>query len=362
MLDNFRLVEDRSSGVDVAFIFGGVSNRKKSPDLVSLARIYFAPIWFFYRGTETLDRLSQLKGKRIAVGPASRVVMDPLLAANGVNHASATIVSLVGSDAAKALQEGSIDVAPLPFELNSPIVQALLRDPEIRLMSLKEAVTRVFPHFARLVLPQGVIDLERNIPPSDVSLIALTNTVVIRNDLHPELIHLLAEALSEEHGGPGIFQRAGDFPTLTDPEFPIAQSALDFYRSGPSFLNKFLPFWITSYAKRAIAVLVAGFAIVLPLFSYAMTLYRWFVERRLRSIYQHLRDVEAALKKDVTMSDVAAMESDLEVIGRRISNFKVPMRLSDLFYSVKSHFDVVHLRLEMRRNELQGRAPTSVPS
>ena len=40
---------------------------------MSLGRISFNPIWVFYRGTETLDRLSQLKGKRIGLGLAIRV-------------------------------------------------------------------------------------------------------------------------------------------------------------------------------------------------------------------------------------------------------------------------------------------------
>ena len=73
----------------------------------------------------------------------------------------------------------------------------------------------------------------------------------------------------EAHSRPGLFQKVGDFPTQTDPEFPVAQSARDFYKNGPSFLNQYLPFWMTSYAQRVIAVLVAAIAIVVPVFNYA---------------------------------------------------------------------------------------------
>ena len=55
-----------------------------------------------------------------------------------------------------------------------------------------------------------------------------------------------------------FFKKFGDFPTQTDPEFPVAQSARDFYKNGPSFLNRYLPFWMTNYAQRAIAVVAAG--------------------------------------------------------------------------------------------------------
>jgi hypothetical protein len=39
---------------------------------------------------------------------------------------------------------------------------------------------------------------------------------------------LLAQTLKEEHSTAGIFQRAGEFPTQTDPEFPMAEEALDY--------------------------------------------------------------------------------------------------------------------------------------
>ena len=35
-LDNLRLIKDQSSGVDVAFLFGGLTNSEQSPELISL--------------------------------------------------------------------------------------------------------------------------------------------------------------------------------------------------------------------------------------------------------------------------------------------------------------------------------------
>ena len=104
-LDNLRLIKDQSSGVDVAFLFGGLTNSEQSPELMSLGRIAFAPIWIFYRGTETLERLTQLKGKRIAVPAGTRVVVDPILAAHGVNPDNTTMLTLAGPAAAKALKD-----------------------------------------------------------------------------------------------------------------------------------------------------------------------------------------------------------------------------------------------------------------
>jgi hypothetical protein len=224
----------------------------------------------------------------------------------------------------------------------------LLRDPTVRLMSVTqaEALARVYPYLTRLVLPQGVIDFEKNIPANDVVLIADTQALVVRKDLHPELIYLLAQAASEEHGTAGVFQRAGDFPTLTDPEFPVAQEALDFYKNGPSFLDRYLPFWMTSYAKRIIAVLVTVIAIVIPVFSYAPKLYLWFVRDQMNKLYRRLRIVDKALLAELTPSGVQSLQADLESIDRAESI--VPMRNSDLFFDLRTHIDRTRAHLAAR--------------
>jgi hypothetical protein len=53
----------------IGFVTGGVSDAKHAPDVLSLGSVYNEPFWIFYSSNEQLDRLSQLKGKRIAVGP-----------------------------------------------------------------------------------------------------------------------------------------------------------------------------------------------------------------------------------------------------------------------------------------------------
>ena len=156
---------------------------------------------------------------------------------HGINVNTATLLSFAGQDAANALQESDADAVFLAFVPDAPVVQNLLRDPRIRLMSFPraEALSRIYPFLDHVVLPEGVIDLEKNIPSRDVTLIATTNAVLVRSDLHPELINLLAQALQEIHGEPGLFRRVGEFPTTVDPECPIAVSAREFYKNGPSF-------------------------------------------------------------------------------------------------------------------------------
>ena len=351
VFDSVKLLNDPNSGTDAAILFAGITNSASAPNLVSLGRINYAPYWVFYRGTRQLDRLTDLRGKRVIINPAVRGVISPLLNLHGVNATNTPIQVSPGVVASKALVNGEAEVVFLPpQEMDGHEVLPLLRNPDIRLLNVAQAdaMVRLFPALSRLVLPQGVADLERNIPATDVNLLASANVVVVRKGLHPELIYLLAQTLQEVHGNAGVFQKAGEFPTKTDPEFPVAEVALDFYRNGPSLLQRYLPFWTISYAKRAVAILLAAIAIVIPLLTYAPRLYGWLLNLRLEKLYYRLRIVDTQLKAALTVDQVMALQAELEDIDRAATT--LPMRHSDLFFGLLMH-------IRYTRTELTSRLP-----
>jgi hypothetical protein len=71
----------------------------------------------------------------------------------------------------------------------------------------------------QLILPQGVVDIDKNIPPVDIQLIGTTSKILIRNDLHPEIVQLLLQTMKEVHSGSDIFHRNGEYPNGTDAEY-----------------------------------------------------------------------------------------------------------------------------------------------
>ena len=218
-----------------------------------------------------------------------------------------------------------------------------------------DALTRIFPFLVRLVMPRGVVDYETKVPAADVILIATTNVVLVRKELHPSIIDLLVQTMVEVHSAPGIFQRIGEFPTPTDPEYPVAEEASDFYKNGPSLLNRYFLPWVTNYVKRGIAVVVTAVAIIVPFFSYWPRLYKWLVEYRLRALYRRLRKIEARLQKSLTASEISTLEDEIESLDRDIIDLGVPMKHSDLYFMIKSHLNLVRTRIAMRRTDLRGK-------
>jgi len=356
-VENLKLLQDPKSGVSVGFVQGGVSNSTQAPGLESLGRINYLAFFIFCRATDSFADLTQLKGKRIAVGPESsgtNMVVTKILRSNGITPQNATFLPLGGRAAVDALDAGKADVLIMGNVLEAPLIQNLLRDPGVRLISLPrvKALTRKFPFLTRLELPSGVVDFERNIPGADVTLIGTTSSVLVRGDVHPEIIGLLARALVEVNSEPGVFQQFGEFPTQTDPEYPMAESAHDFYKNGPSFLQRYLPFWVSNYARRTLAILVTAIAIVVPIFSYAPKLYLWFLRRRIIQLYRELRVVEHGLQSGLLEPQVIALEGDLERIDR--ASTALPMRHSDLFFALNAHIGVTRTRLRAMRIEARG--------
>jgi uncharacterized protein len=352
-LENLKRMKDEKSGIDAAFLQGGIASAKEAPELQSIGRLFHEPLWIFYRGNEILDRLPQLAGKRLAVGPdgsGTRHLATGLLTPSGVTHASATLLSLGGTDAVSALKEDRVDAVFMVVAAEAPQVQALLRDPDIRVMSLTqaEAYSRLFPYLTRLVLPQGVVDLVKNIPPTDIALLAPSAVLVVRDDMHPALTSLLAQAAAEVHQAPSLFAKASEFPKAVDPEFPVADSAQRFYKNGAPFLQRYLPFWLANFVERMIVLSLPLATIAIPLFKFVPGLYKWRVRQRMLRWYAALKTVESRLDTQPSLSQVAQLTADIELIEDEVNDSPVPLGFSEQFYNLRSHIDLVRQRLQTR--------------
>ena len=353
--ENLELLQDPKSGVEIALMLGGVSDGKHAPGLLSLGTVYNNPFWLFYSSTEPFERLSQLKGKRIAVGPVgsgTRLSAEKVLGKAGVNSENATLLPFAASAAVEALNDGKVDAVWILGAPDATANHSLLQNPNVRIMSFPtaEAFTIMFPELVRLVLPQGMIDIDRNIPPHDVSLIGSTAKVLVRSDLHPEIVPLLLQAMLEAHGARAIFQRSGEFPNGTDTEYPVAPAATDFYKNGPSLMQRHVPLWLSVHVQRALAVLVTALAVGYPLVRLMPVAYTWFNRRRLFYWYAQLKALEASFDTDPTDKHLTRKQAEIERIEDAVSHIHFPLTFSDQVYNLRSHIDIVRHKIASHVN------------
>jgi TRAP-type uncharacterized transport system substrate-binding protein len=358
-LANLKALSDPASGVHGAIVQGGLASSKDTPGLLSVGRIANEPLWIFYNGSTRLERLTDLKGKRILVGPSGSGTSGltlRLLAANGISPETTTLINRELPDYVGMLSKGEVDAGFLVLAAEAQTIQKLLRTPNVRLMSFTnaDAYTQRFPFLSRLILRQGVVDFEANIPPADIALVATTSAVLVREDAHPALVNLLAQALQEVHGQPAIdqggnaplFQRVGEFPNANDPEFALSEEARRVYRSGAPFLQRYMPFWVATMVDRLMVSFVLLLPILIPLLRFAPQIYNWRVRRRIIYWYGELRRLEAAARTASTPEEKAAKFGELDRIEAAVESIRVPLGFADRLYQLREHVEVVHRRLE----------------
>ena len=351
--DNLQRLNDGK--VDVAFVQSGSTDEAESQrqGLVSLGSLFTEPVWLFLREPVQITQLNQMKGLRINLGPEGSGIpklFRQVLALNGVEPADLTIGSLENTPATVELLGGRIDGLVFSSGPDALLVQMLLQTPGVKLFNFDqaEAYSRRLPFLSHVVLPRGIVDLGRDLPPQDYHLIAPTATLVARANLHPALTELLVQAAGDIHGGAGWFQQQGQFPSARYTEIPVAREAAKFYKDGAPLLQRYMPFWVANLFDRLWVVVVALAALIIPFSKVVPPLYVWRIKSRLYRWYGQLRAVEQALDEadGPRRAQVCAeLLKRLDDIEARVNRMSIPLAFADGLYGLRSHINFVRQRV-----------------
>lgn len=293
-----------------------------------------------------LDQILQLKGKRIAVGgegSGTRYLALEVLRVNGIGADNATLVAKGGTGLVDMFGKGEIDAAFVVGPTQSAAVWSLLYADGVRLMSLAQAdaYTRQLPYLSKIVLPRGAVDLSRDLPGADVTLVAAMASVLVREDMHPALVDLLMQAATEAHGGPGVFQKPGEFPHAATGAFALSKEAERYYKSGKPFLQRYLPFWAATLIDRLVVMVIPVFALLLPIVKLAPAIYGWRVRSRIYRRYGELKFLEAEVEDNPTPEQRETWLARLDAIEADVNHMPTPKAFSDMYYTLRSHIGLV---------------------
>ena len=343
-VENLERLKTRKDGVSLALLQGGLANAENAPGLVTLGSMFYEPSWLFYRSGKNIELGNQLRGKRIAIGaPGSgtRAIGLHVLRETGIAEPPTVLSELGGLAAAKALEAGEVDAVFYVAAPDSPGVQRLLAAPGVRLLGTRraEAFARRMPYLHKLTLPEGAADLARNIPPTDITLLAATANLVAVEDIHPVIVDLLLEAAKKVHGGGGLLQRVGEFPAPRDLDLPLSSDAERFYKGSPSILRRYLPFWMVVWVNRFLVIGIPLLIIAIPFFRNIPVLYRWNTRRRIYRWYGELRFIEDAVRR--REGEPAMHDARLEQLEEKVNRLRVPHGYSGEFYTLRGHIQMV---------------------
>jgi uncharacterized protein len=357
-VENLRLLGQPDSGVSVAIVQSGVASPEQVQHAYALGSLYHEPLWVFYRGDKRLERLSQLAGKRLGVGPTGSgtyAIAMRLLAVNGLIESESSTkgnsrVVLVQENvaaAAKALQKGELDAAFFVASFEADYIQGLLSDRSVSLLSFNqaEAYHRRFRFLDPVTVPAGMANLGQNIPGQDVALLAPTAMLVVRKDFHPALVPLLLATATGIHGKGDELSDPGEFPSESYCDFPVNDDAKRFFKSGQPVLQQLLPFWLASLVDRAKVMLIPLVMLMMPLLRIAPPLLRWRTRRKIYRWYSDLRTIDQRLVSDLSGAELDHELARLKDIERQVAHVDVPLSYMEEFYHLRLHMGMLQQRL-----------------
>ena len=346
-LENLALLRDRQSGVQIAFIQGGATTAQESPNIESLGAISFEPLWLFHRNGIG-EGLERFRSRRISIGPegsGGRALALEILKRTKADAIVGELLAFPPQEAADKLIAGQIDVAFIVSGWASPVVRRLIEAEGITVTSVlrPDAFIALYPFLSKVVLPAGVADLAANRPPADVTLLATKGSLVVRSDLSSAIQYLLLNAAVEIHSGPGIFQKAGQFPAGESVDLPLSEEAQRFYKSGRPVLQAYLPFWMAALVERFLVVFVPVLVLLYPVFALLPRVYDWLMQLRIRRLYDEMKAVERELASGHEPSD--ALNAKLDRLYQNASELKLPAKYASMQYTLRMHLDLVRARI-----------------
>ncbi len=360
-LDNLKALQARA---DIGFVTGGVTEGQNLAGLQSLGSVSYQPLLIFYRNPAPITRLSELSGKRLAVGgpgSATRTIGMALLSANGITGAPTSFADLDSEGATSALIEGKLDAIFLMGDsASTQTLRTLVRNPDIQLFDFRQAdaYVRRYTFLNKIALPEGSFDLGKNLPATDVEVVGPTVELVARDDLNSALCDLILEVAQEVHGKAGILQKRGEFPAALEHDFPLSPDALRYYKSGKGVAYRVIDnFWFANLTNRVLVAIVPLALVIIPVLRLLPIVYQLSVRLRIYRCYRPLLRIERDLFGQLTAEKVHEIQHRLDEVESLVDKLKVPASFAGQFYELRVHIAFVRQRLEAALGKVAGPAP-----
>jgi len=354
---NRRLLSDEKERVDFGFVRGGSTDALREAEekggvpLVAVGSLFLEPVWVFVRAQQPIKRFLNLKGKRLAVGASGSgtyLLANQLLSAAGITESNTTLVRGDSSQAVASLSQGTIDAAFFVASPAAPLIRSLLEDPNLQLLDFDRAAAygRLFPFLAPVILAEGVVNLERNVPSHDTSLVAVSANLAARGDLHASLIPALLEAITKVHEGGGLLEQKRQFPSVDFVDLPLNEDARRYIANGPSFLYRWLPYGWAVLLDRLKILILPFLALLIPLFRVAPPLYDWRTRSKIYRWYAVVREIDTAVQEKASAGEAQSLVDRLANLEREVTSVSVPLSYTGELYNLRLHIHLLQQKLE----------------
>jgi len=143
-------------------------------------------------------------------------------------------------------------------------------------------------------------------------------------------------------------RKAGDFPAPMNSEFPLSAEAQRYYKAGPPFLQRYLPYWAAVLVDRLWLTLLPVLALLIPLGRIIPAIYRWRVRSRIYRWYAKLKELELELDENSTTDKLRELLVRLDQIELAVNSINTPLAYADNLYAFRQNVNLVRLSVRSR--------------
>lgn len=350
-IENIKLLKENKA--DIAFLQNGTIKNNKE-NIKSLASIYYELLWVFYRNEGfPINYVIQLISKKISIGREGSGTKDlalKVLKDNGINKDNSQIFNYDASKAKEELEKGNIDAMFVVSSHKSETIKELLANPKISILSFKraKAYSRKYPFLEALNLYEGTLDLYKNLPDENISLLSTTANLVVKDGFSEELIRLVLKKVKEVHNKKDLFAKAEQFPNALNMQLEMHEEAQRYFEYGDTWLEKIFPYWIASNIDRLKLLIIPLLTLLFPLFKGFFPLYTWTMRSKIYRWYEEVKNLDNSIEI-LESKDLKVQLEKVQKLRQEIQKeTKVPLSFMGEYYNLQLHLDLIENKIEKK--------------
>ena len=249
------------------------------------------------------------------------------------------------------LKSGELDALVFVSTVQDSITQDLLKSPNIAIFDFKNApaFAKQFNSFVTLTLPADSININRQIPQKDVTLLATSTSLVVKRSMHPDLqLAILMSARDNSRSSPDLFFAGrGEFPAYLDASIPISPIAEHFYDYGPPHAMRYLPYWLAGLMDRAWLLFLTIFAIFYPLSKLNARFRKFRFTLKTIPHYKELLKIERKLQNEkLSALEKQQMLERLDAINTSVIRNEVPIGEESAYFFFLNAISLLKRKIE----------------
>ena len=353
--EGLKALDDPKSTVNASFITAGNATSTEYPHLASLGSVQYAPIWLFYKGPTISpdDPFEYFANKKISIGlpnAMSNQLFKKFLHANNKRESvNEHFIELSHLDSVKGLKDGSLEAVFIVDSYGAPVVQSLIADPDVKIMSfnLADAYIRKFPFLHKLTIPKGSLNLEKVLPSNELVLVSTTTNLLIEKKTHPVIQWAFMIAASDVgKSSEDFFSKPGTFPKYVDLSFPLSPIAKRYYDTGVPSVFQYFPIWLGSLFDDLWVIVLAFIAIIYPLYKWIMGMRSYPSKFFLQNQFGKLRDLGEDVARVHTKKEAEELLVKLERLNELNSAIWLSPTEARFYFTLKSNTQSLKKSLE----------------